>query len=353
MDCCDTLTEKVKDFIFQKLHSKKFLGLVSIFLILVIVLLIFIIVRNNLLLGSNTINHEIGTFKLISPILDCQATNPGGESVVNNDEVKNEVATLKEKYNLGEIAVYFRDLNNGPWVGVREKEGFEPASLLKLPLLISFLNYSEDDSSVLNKKVIVEEKYAANALPQNIKPAKSIEVGKEYTLEQVAESMIIYSDNIAFNLLADNVPKNYIDDLFNNIGVTFTNSNNEMILGVKDYASFLRVLYNASYLNKKDSEKALDLLSRVDYKNGLVAGVPGDVIVAHKFGERALKDSNVGKNIIVGETQLHDCGIVYYPGRPYILCVMTRGFNLGDRQNSIQDISSFFYKKIKDLDLHS
>jgi hypothetical protein len=40
---------------------------------------------------------------------------------------------------------------------------------------------------------------------------------------------------------------------------------------VIDYASFFRVLFNASYLNRKDSEKALALLTKVAFRDGLIA----------------------------------------------------------------------------------
>ena len=340
----------MKSFIYKKINSKKFLGLTSIFFALIIIVSVTFIVRNNLIpIDSNRINRQNGNFKLISPILDCQAEDSGDESVVSIDDAQKTVALLKQKYNLQEMAVYFRDLNDGPWVGIHEKEFFEPASLLKLPLVISFYDYSEDFPAALDQKVVVTAADQANALVQNIKSAQSLEVGKEYTLKQVAESMILYSDNVAFNVLSRNVPVSYINDIFSAIGVTYDMSGTDLKLSVKDYSSFLRVLYNASYLNKKDSENVLAILARADYTNGLVAGVPKGIVVAHKFGERSFGDSAIGKNIIVGETQLHDCGIIYYPKRPYILCVMTRGFDLTAEQNSIKDISTFFYNKVDDL----
>ena len=340
----------MKNFIYQKINSKNFFGFTSIFFVLITIILIIVIVHINITsVDSNKISHERGNYKLISPILDCQAVNSGDESVVNANDVKSTISFLKEKYNLQEMAVYFRDLNDGPWVGVKEQEFFEPASLLKLPLLISFLSYSEDFPDVLDKKVVATEVNQANALTKNIKSSKSLEIGKEYTLEQVAESMILYSDNVAFNILSKKVPSSYVNDVFSSIGVTFSQSSGDLTLSVKDYASFFRVLFNASYLTRKDSEKALDLLARADYKDGLVAGVPKGVVVAHKFGERSFKDSTLGQNVIIGEKQFHDCGIIYYPERPYILCVMTRGFDMREQQKSIKDISTFFYNKINDL----
>lgn len=99
------------------------------------------------------------------------------------------------------------------------------------------------------------------------------------------------------------MPPSYINNLFNSIGVSFTDSDNEMTLSVKDYASFFRILYNSSYLTKEHSEEILEFLAKAEYVNGLVAGVPSNITVAHKFGERTFNDSSIlGKNIIIGET---------------------------------------------------
>jgi hypothetical protein len=45
----------------------------------------------------------------------------------------------------------------------------------------------------------------------------------------------------------------------------------EDFLSVKDMATFFRILYNASYLGRENSEYALKLLSQVDFNNGLRA----------------------------------------------------------------------------------
>jgi len=83
------------------------------------------------------------------------------------------------------------------------------------------------------------------------------------------------------------------------------------------------------------SEKALEYLSQSDYKNGLVAGVSSNIIVAHKFGERGYKQGKIN--------QLHDCGIIYYPNEPYLLCIMTDGRSFEDRELIIRNISQLVY----------
>jgi len=110
-------------------------------------------------------------------------------------------------------------------------------------------------------------------------------------------------------------------------------------MSVKEYASFFRILFNASYLNRDMSTKALRILSAVDYKNGIVAGVPSSVRVVHKFGERTLGPKLETK-------QLHDCGIVYYPNHPYLLCVMTRGSSFESLNEIVTDVSRLIYREL-------
>lgn len=89
-------------------------------------------------------------------------------------------------------------------------------------------------------------------------------------------------------------------------------------------------------MNQQYSSKALDMLSRSLFQSWLVTGVPQSTIVSHKFGERNIWD---GK-------QLHDCGIVYYPSNPYILCVMTRGYDYDTLAYIIQNISKSIYDEV-------
>ena len=108
---------------------------------------------------------------------------------------------------------------------------------------------------------------------------------------------------------------------------------------VRMYASFFRVLFIASYLNKEMSQKALAYLMRSDFNEGIVAGVPPSVLVAHKFGERV-------SGARLEDRQLHDCGIVYYPNSPYLLCIMSRGSDFTTLDDIIKDLSLLVYKEV-------
>lgn len=288
-------------------------------------------------------------FKFINPILDCEDYNANTSVIIIYSELNNLINNLIKKYNLQTASVYYRDLNNGPWYGYNEKGYFAPASLMKLPIMISLLKYAEDNPVILEKKVIIEQKDVDKVLEQNIKPKKSVQVGTSYSMLDLVNYMIRESDNVAFSAVIENFPEQqYTNETFQQVGVDAKIENSQLVLRTKDYAGFFRVLYNASYLNKDNSELALKILSESSFNNGLVARLPKDIIVAHKFGERDFEGNGLNLDLVTqgGVKQMHDCGIVYYPQKPYILCVMTRGTDLKNQANFIADISSFIYEKI-------
>ena len=98
-------------------------------------------------------------------------------------------------------------------------------------------------------------------------------------------------------------------------------------------------MYNASYLSKDLSEYALNILAHTAYNNGIVKGLPGDVPVAHKFGERTVIQDR--------SRQLHDCGIVYLNHHTYLLCIMTRGTDYDQLSEIISRISNIIYEILK------
>ena len=203
--------------------------------------------------------------------------------------------------------------------------------------MMAYYHLSEQNPALLQREVLYTTEREFNITP-TIVPRERIEIGKTYTVEELIRRMIVFSDNQALVLLTERLPLNVLQDLFAMLGVgEDVLMNKDSKLTVKEYAGFFRILFNSSYLSRENSEKALALLSRTEYSEALPAGVPREVTVAHKFGEAGTGDV---------ERQLHDCGVVYFPNHPYLVCIMTRGHDTETLKSTMKDISHFIYQKI-------
>jgi beta-lactamase class A len=293
--------------------------------------------------SSNSYFQEIrgGGQRFTNPLLDCQA----GKDYLNSLEpFKNHLTRFLQdvtvKNHLSTMATYFRDLNDGPWFGINASALFSPASLLKVPVMMALFKQAETDPGLLQKKV----RYTGDSTKYSYTypPAKNLVVGQEYTVDELISQMIIYSDNAAKDFLFQYVSDEQIKGVYAQVGVEVPNDLTGTDLDVTSYASFFRILYNASYLGVDMSEKALNLLHQSTFHDGLVAGVPANIVVAHKFGERVAETPGLQ----IGEKQLHDCGVVYYPKNPYLLCMMTRGSDFSNLSAAIQQVSQAVYQEV-------
>ena len=245
----------------------------------------------------------------------------------------------RESGIITDAAVYFRDLENGPSISINSQSNFIPASLLKLPLLITYYKKAESDPKLLQQKVTVPKD--VDTLIQDIVPKKRAEPGKTYTVDQLLNLLITQSDNVSWKVLLNHLRQHYSEEDFvstlSDLGIVDPRKQSDQeYITVQSYAAIFRSLYNSSYLSIPMSDKALQLLTQSEYKNGLIPGIPNSITVAHKFGEQ-----HNGT-----EQQLHDCGIVYDPDDPYILCVMTRGFAIKDLEPVIQEVSRRVYTEV-------
>lgn len=282
-------------------------------------------------------NVRLSGYKYISPLLECeQIEGLGGP---NFNKLEEEIGKyLDDKKGSGEasdVAVYFRQLNNGSWFGINQDMDFAPASLLKVPIMMTYLKASESNPTILEDKVTYNTEI--EIMDQQFgRPQETLEVGKTYTNLELIERMIVFSDNYALNLLGQQMDSQAVNKLMNDLGASLSTSNGEEYMSVKSYASLFRILFNASYLNKDNSEKALEFLANSTFTEGLKKNIPADVVVAHKFGQRDIEGQQV--------KQLHDCGIVYHPKGPYLLCIMTRGADYEILSDIIGDISKKTYE---------
>ncbi len=286
------------------------------------------------------IREKNSTYQYINPLLACSIPN-SKEFFMNlplENKIKNLIDEEKASGKINSVSVYYRDLVYGRWVGIDENQKYDPASMLKVVIMMAFYKQAEGDPNILNKYIDYTPDVADEISAVPLQAPFSLKVGGRYTVEKLIEAMIVDSDNGAKNALLLNIDERSLSETYTDLGIENPDDmEGSYIISAKSYSLFFRILYNATYLNKELSEKALGMLARAQYKEGITAGVSSSVLVAQKFGEHIESSDNV----IVYE--LHNCGIVYKPEKPYLLCVMTKGKDLSLLTKAIRDISRIIY----------
>lgn len=287
--------------------------------------------------GEEHQSYEIrhGTGGLTNPLLDCEVSEyrPGRELRPFKREVEELVDRLIAGHAAERVSLYFRDLDNGPWFGIREEEKFTGASLLKVPTIMAALVQAEEHPGFLARMVRFVG-YPQENTPGQYIPDVRLELGKVYSVDELLRRTAAYSDNAAVGVLNGVIAPEYQDRVYRELDVTQPPLGEPGARSITPlrYGHLFRVLYNASYLSRSLSERALGYFAESTFKVGLEAGVAPGTVVAHKFGVYAIPGNTP-------PVQLHDCGIVYHPGRPYFLCVMTAGNDLDDLADVIRQIS--------------
>ncbi|MBI5456169.1 serine hydrolase [Candidatus Kaiserbacteria bacterium] len=257
-------------------------------------------------------------------------------------ELKRKVETLiHEKLQDGtaeSISVYYRDTEASRWIGVNEDTAYYPASLLKVPLMIAYFKAEESDPSLLQRKIV----YVPISVGDKYEAPSQLTSGRSYTIQELIEKMIIDSDNGATFTLVNRIDPDLLASVYRRLGITDPGDDSATYrIPTETYALFFRTLFNGTYLTPSASERALEILSRTTYKDGLAAGIPEGIVVSHKYGEHVAQKDGAP----VGE-ELHDCGIIYKPDHPYLLCVMTRAKTLDAAKSVIKTISELVYSHL-------
>ncbi len=297
---------------------------------------------NKLFAQVKPVREPAGTYQFISPILtyDVPAATEFGRLQTIQSKLADAVNKNLGAKNADKISVYFRNFNSGNWVGVDENDTYTPASLFKVPVMMAYFHLAESVPEIGYKQL----KFIQATLPsvQIVKPTESLVTGQTYAVGELVRRMVIYSDNDATNLLLNNLPSDDLTRIFTDLGIKLpATTTSQDFVSVKTYANFFRILYGSTYLSRKSSEDVLRLLSQTEFKEGIVKPLPASLVVAHKFGEFGLLENGQ-----ITSREFHDCGIVYYPAHPYLLCVMTKGSDLTKLEQAVQDVSQAAYQQV-------
>lgn len=250
--------------------------------------------------------------------------------------LKERIANvLKNSSHKGYYGVYFEDLNTGAGIGVNEQEGFLPASLLKLPIMVAILKKIEAGELSLDKQVTL----APKDIDLRWGSLGRRGAGYQTTIKEMLSYLIRESDNTAATALLRFITPQECARVIITVGISpKLYQGNEVTVSPKQYSNMLRSIYHAEYLNRIFSELCLSIMSDTDYNKQLPAGLPSDIKISHKYGEYHLSGEQNGYN---------DCGIIHYPDKPYMLCVMSRNNTKDEAEKNISEISKVVYEYVR------
>ncbi|MEK7166488.1 MAG: serine hydrolase, partial [Patescibacteria group bacterium] len=168
-------------------------------------------------------------WRFINPLLDCGELENLSNKTINSmkQEVVDFIDEEKKQLKVSAVSVYFRDLNNGPWFGINEKEEFNPGSLLKVPLMMRILKDTEVDPSILQETILV--KGQTDPLIQYYKPELNLVMGNSYTVAELLTLMIVYSNNDATKAIEQFIGKDWLYKSYEELGVKMPTEGNYAI----------------------------------------------------------------------------------------------------------------------------
>jgi beta-lactamase class A len=243
------------------------------------------------------------------------------------------LSTMKQQGAFDRVSVYFRFLDSGRNFSLNDEQ-YSPGSLMKVLTLITYLKDAEKDPALLNRKITYDHRFA-NMPVQQITSGAGVQFGNSYTIESLLYKMIVESDNEATSLLNERIDVKVYYEVLSALTMSLPDIHQtDYPITAEEMSRFFRLLYNSSFLSPNMSDKALELLTKTNFKNGLCRDIGNKFVVAHKFGEKNLPPS----------FQLHEAGIFFTGNADYVLVVMTEGKD----QQRLNDVLAQISKLIID-----
>jgi beta-lactamase class A len=253
---------------------------------------------------SEAVHPDYAKYPFLS--VDVVGDNPN-DILINFVPLRKK---LQERFGSvqGKQSFYFEYLPDGTSIRIGADQQLTAASLIKVPLIMNLYHAAELNKISLDQRVAVETSDLDNAYGDLYKRGP----GFSMTLREAARYALRDSDNTATRLIHRHVKDllQYDDQSLARLDIEQKMEEGQAVITARAYSSVLKGLYFSAYINRDHSQEVLQFLSESSATNRLTKNLPKTVQVAHKIG---VYNANWAES---------DCGIVYVPKRPYVLCVM-------------------------------
>jgi beta-lactamase class A len=266
----------------------------------------------------------------------------------------NKIEGLIRESGAEAVAVAFYDLAGGEEFFIRPDESFHAASTMKVPVMMEVFRQAKEGMLSLEDYIAIKNEFISIADNTRYSIAAESDseqslykrIGQAETVRELVSLMINASSNLATNLLIERVTAPRIMKLMEQLGA----KNIRVLRGVEDSKAYSQGLNNTTTardlmiilrsiaerraVSSKASDEMVKILLEQKFNEGIPAGLPASVRVAHKTG--SITRIN------------HDAAIVFPADRkPYVIVVLTRGIEDEKRAHKlIADISRVVFDSV-------
>lgn len=273
--------------------------------------------------------------KVPYPLLDSSAANPKApQNLINFDPLRQSLKAYFTKLGLAH-SFYFEYLPDGINIRDGADETSVAASLMKTPVVMDLYKVAELGKVNLDDTVAIQQSDISTDADYG--DPSGLAAGTTISLRNAAKLALHDSDNTAISVIKRSITPLVTNDseVVQNLDINYTLSGNKptdkiLMISARSYSSILKCLYYSCFLQPKDSQELLAYLIGSSVHSRLMSGVPKNVQVAHKIGSGIKAQS--------------DCGIVYQPGKPYLVCLM-----FWDYPNNGGNETDAYFKKVSQM----
>src|SRR5215467_5811081 len=284
---------------------------------------------------------------LIVSMMVCEAP-----ALSQNEKLTAAESTIaaRIKASGADVALYFRTLDGKTEWSIEPDEVFHAASTMKLAVMIELFREVKEGKVRLTETLVVKNEfrsivdgslYRLSAEDDSDRGLYQAE-GQARSLSDLCELMITVSSNLATNLLIEKLGVENIRAAVHALGADGV----QVLRGVEDGKAFeqgknntttarglgtlLAAIAREESVDAAASRQMIEILKRQRFNEGIPAGLPVGIAVAHKTGEI---------------TKIHHDAAIVFAERPYVLVILVRG--LADIKQSaalMKDISRELYQ---------
>ncbi|MEG4171318.1 serine hydrolase [Microcoleus sp. S13_C3] len=290
--------------------------------------------------ASTVATEEQTTAGQKNPADSASAASATPEVLQLNQELgalKTQVQVLATENPSLTAGIFLVDLDTGSYLNFNGDTAFASASTIKVPILVAFFQAVDEGKVQLDQMLTLKPEHIVGGSGE----MQDDSPGKKYSALEVAQKMIVVSDNTATNMMIELLGgAEVLNQQFANWGLRATVLRNNLpdlegtnTTSPQDLINIIAQIDRGNLVSVKSRDRILQIMRQTRNDSLLPKGLGEGSVIAHKTG-----------NI---DTLLADAGMVDLPnGKRYLVAVMVKHPPETEKpaQTLIREISRMSYR---------